>query len=81
MNNILTQTLQYASAFKNDQNFTLTLDEIKVFILAFYFFLVIIFLQQVSHYWSTMEDLDVSLVANSMSRNRFTLLKSYIHIL
>lgn len=78
MNDILSQTMIYATTCKNDQTFSINLDELKIF------FGILLFsgyhtLPQVSHYWSSADDLGVPLISNAMSRNRFNQIKAYIH--
>lgn len=76
---ICDQSLLYAHRDKNDLSFRLDLDEI-------YKFLGILILSgyhtlpSERHYWSTQKDLGVPIVSDSMTRNRFQKIKSFIHL-
>ena len=75
---IVKETVQYATTYKNAMDFIMTSNELKAFIgvllLSSYHKL-----PSERYYWSNDEDLGISLVKNALSRNRFQMLKSFIH--
>ena len=75
---IITETLRYATATKNDPLFSMTIGELKTFIgvllLSGYHQL-----PSERQYWSTEDDLGVESVRRAMSRNRFLKIKAYLH--
>src|ERR1700722_10989664 len=67
-----------AREYKNDINFSITIQELKIFIG------ILIFsgyheLPSERHYWSEFDDLRIHVVKNAISRDRFQKIKSYIH--
>ena len=75
---IINQTNQFATSDKNDRTFLANVDEIGKFLG------ILIHSGYKSYpeeriYWSNSEGLGCELVKNSMSRNRFLLIKKYIH--
>lgn len=75
---IETETIRYATTQKNKQGFTMTQDNIKIFI-GFLIFSGYHSLPSERDYWSEDEDLGVAIVRNAMSRNAYLELKSVIH--
>ena len=75
---IVIHTNLYAKREKNQPHFSVSHDEIRVFLgillLSGYHKL-----PEERHYWSTQPDLGVPIVASAMTRNRFQALKSVIH--
>ena len=75
---IVKETVRYATTYKNAIDFIMTSNELKAFIgvllLSSYHKL-----PSERYYWSNDEDLGISLVKNALSRNRFQMLKSFIH--
>ena len=75
---IVKETVRYATTYKNAMDFIMTSNELKAFIgvllLSSYHKL-----PSERYYWSNDEDLGISLVKNALSRNRFQMLKSFIH--
>lgn len=75
---IVQESNRYASQ-NNNHGFTVTENEIKVFI-------AILLISGYHHlprerlYWSNDEDLRVPIVSNSMSRNRYHEIKKYLHL-
>lgn len=69
---------KYAHEIKNKPNFKLTVDEIKTFI-GFLIFSGYHTLPSERDYWSEDEDLGISLVKNSLSRNKFIEIKKMLH--
>lgn len=75
---IIKETVRYATACKNKGDFVFTVEELKCFI-AILLFLSYHKLPAERHYWSKEEDLGVSLVKKTMSRNRFQIIKGVVH--
>ena len=75
---IVKETVRYATTYKNAMDFIMTSNELKAFIgvllLSSYHKL-----PSERYYWSNDKDLGISLVKNALSRNRFQMLKSFIH--
>ena len=61
-------------------NFIMSIEELKAFIGVLLFSSYHI-LPSERHYWSNDEDLGISLVKNALSRNRFQMLKRFIHFI
>ena len=76
---IVKQSMLYASRDKNDQQFTVTAEEICQFIgiliLSGYHSL-----PRESDYWSSQQDLGVPVVSQAMSSKRYQTIKRYIHL-
>ncbi|XP_022817936.1 piggyBac transposable element-derived protein 3-like [Spodoptera litura] len=75
---IVHETVSYAKHYKNDLNFNLTINELKVFI-GILFFSSYHHLPQSKLYWCRDEDVHIPFVEQAMSRNRFDKIKSYLH--
>lgn len=78
LNAIITETHRYARDVKNDANFEITKDELKVFIGV----LILSGYHQLPSerdYWSEDEDLSVALVRNAIPRNRYMEIKAMLH--
>jgi len=73
------QTLLYASADKNDPDFTITVADFRQFcgilLLSGYHAL-----PEEYHYWSNQLDLGVTMVSEAMSSKRFQAIKRYFHV-
>lgn len=76
---IIRETLRYAASTKNDQLFTLPVNDLKAFIgillLTGYHKL-----PSERHYWSNAGDLGVSDVKEALTRNRYANIKAYLHL-
>ena len=76
---IVEQKNLYATRDKNEHNFKTDRDEIKKFlgliIMSGYHSL-----PSENDYWSTAEDLIAPIFSSTMSRDRFRLIKRYLHI-
>ena len=79
IDDIVNQTMLYASTDKNDQQFVVTREEICQFIgiliLSGYHSL-----PRESDYWSSQQDLGVPVVSEAMSSKRYQTIKRYIHL-
>ncbi|XP_044735345.1 piggyBac transposable element-derived protein 3-like [Chrysoperla carnea] len=75
---IVQETETYAKHYKNDLNFSLNVNELKVF-LAILFFSSYHHLPQSKLYWCRGNDVHVPFIEKAMSRNRFDKIKSYLH--
>lgn len=75
---VVEETTRYATTQKNKHNFSVTREEIKIFI-GFLIFSGYHTLPSERDYWSEEEDLGISLVKNAMSRNAYLKIKSVIH--
>ncbi|XP_044752231.1 piggyBac transposable element-derived protein 2-like [Coccinella septempunctata] len=75
---IFEETMRYA-AQKNKHNFSITKDEIKIFI-GFLLFSGYHTLPSERDYWSDDDDLGQSIVKNALSRNAYLEIKSMIHV-
>ncbi|CAH2098249.1 unnamed protein product [Euphydryas editha] len=75
---IVHETVTYAKNYKNDLNFNLTVEELKVFI-GILFFSSYHHLPQSKLYWCRDDDVHIPFVEKAMSRNRFDKIKSYLH--
>lgn len=75
---IVHETVTYAKQYKNDFNFNLTVNELKVFI-GILFFSSYHHLPQSKLYWCRDDDVHIPFVEQAMSRNRFDKIKSYLH--
>ncbi|GBP70847.1 PiggyBac transposable element-derived protein 3 [Eumeta japonica] len=75
---IVHETVTYAKHYKNDLNFKLTINELKVFI-EILFFSSYHHLPQSKLYWCRDEDVHIPFVERAMSRKRFDKIKSYLH--
>ena len=75
---IVCQTNLYKNRDKNNSNFNVTGEEIRkilgILLLSGYHSL-----SEEHHYWSRQQDLDVAIVPNTMSRNRYHEIKKYLH--
>jgi len=76
---LVDQTLLYATADKNNPNFTITLADVRQFcgilLVSGYHTL-----PEESHYWSNQPDLGVTVVSEAMSSKRFQAIKRYFHV-
>ena len=73
------QTNLYANRHKNNEKFKALQCEIQKFlgiILLSRYHIV----SEEQHYWSTLPDVRVEIVAKTMSRNRYLEIKKYMHI-
>ena len=77
---IIKETVRYATTYKNAMNFKMSIEELEAFIGVLLFSSYHI-LPSEQHYWSNDEDLGISLVKNALSRNRFQMLKWFIHFI
>lgn len=75
---IVTETKRYAAEYKNKHNYSITVEEIKIFI-GFLIFTGYHQLPSERDYWSEQEDLGIPLVKNAFSRNTYLEMKSLIH--
>lgn len=76
---IETETLRYAHEIKCDLKFSTSSDEIQQF-LGIILYSGYVRLPQERDYWSTAMDFSLPFVASSMTRDRFQLLKMYLHL-
>ncbi|KAI4469432.1 transposase is4 [Holotrichia oblita] len=75
----ITKETQRYAAQQNNHSFTVTNNEIKIFI-GFLLFTGYHRLQREKLYWCTDEDLNIPLVRGSMSRNKYYEIKKYFHL-
>jgi len=75
---IVRETNRYANTQHNDHTFRTNHDEILTFI-AILILSGYNKLPHQHHYWSSSTDLGVAIVRQAMTRDRFTLIKKYIH--
>ncbi|CAG5029382.1 unnamed protein product [Parnassius apollo] len=75
---IVHETVTYAKHYKNDLNFNLTINELKVFV-GILFFSSCHHLPQSKLYWCRDEDVHIPFVEPAMSRNRFDKIKSNLN--
>ena len=79
MEEIMKQTELYAQREKNDPSFATSIDEVRQFLgillLSGYHVL-----PAENDYWSTAEDLCAPIFSSIMKRDRFKLLKTYLHL-
>ena len=75
---IVKETVRYASTYKNNMDFILSVDELKAFV-GILLFSSYHKVPSERSYWSNDEDLGVSIVKNAMARNRFQMIKNYVH--
>ena len=73
---IVEETISYAKNVKNNHDFYITIEDIKIF-MRLLIFSGYHTLPSKRDYWSEAEDLEIGLLQNAFSRN--TYLKSYIH--
>ena len=76
---IVEETNRYANVDKADHLFSTNAVEIRTFI-AILFFTGYHSVPQQDMYWSTSPDSEFAIVRKAMSRNRFRLLKKYLHL-
>ncbi|KAI4462446.1 transposase is4 [Holotrichia oblita] len=75
----ITKETQRYAAQQNNHSFTVTNNEIKIFI-GFLLFTGYHRLLREKLYWCTDEDLNIPLVRGSMSRNKYYEIKKYFHL-
>ncbi|KAI4462448.1 transposase is4 [Holotrichia oblita] len=75
----ITKETQRYAAQQNNHSFTVTNNEIKIFI-GFLLFTGYHRLPREKLYWCTDEDLNIPLVRGSMSRNKYYEIKKYFHL-
>lgn len=76
---LVSQTNLYANREKNNRQFQVTRQEMKVFV-GIILFSGYHSVPHERHYWSTQEDLAVHFVSNVISQNRFLDIKEYLHL-
>lgn len=79
IHHLVNETNRYAHEIKNDISFSTTSLEMEQF-LGILLYSGYVRLPQERDYWSTSEDFSLPFVASSMVRNRFQLLKKYLHL-
>lgn len=75
---ILEETIRYAVTQKNKHGFTITKDDLKIF-MGFLIFSGYHTLPSERDYWSEDDDLGQPIVRNAFSRNAYLEIKSHIH--
>lgn len=77
--NLLTEETRRYATQKNNHSFSITSNDIKIFI-GFLLFTGYHRLPREKLYWCVDEDLNVPIVSNSMSRNKYYEIKRYFHL-